>query len=32
MTVDWYQAYAAQKDLKAFTLDQIENFSGALPL
>ena len=32
MTVDWYQAYAAQEELKAFTLDQIEKFSGAQPL
>lgn len=32
MTVDWYQAYAAQEALKTFTLDQIEKFSGARPL
>jgi CDP-glucose 4,6-dehydratase len=32
MTVDWYQAYAAQENLKVFTLEQIEKFSGAQPL
>jgi hypothetical protein len=32
MTVDWYQSYAAQEDLRVFTLNQIEKFSGAAPV